>query len=71
MHRIIMYVDATDDGLVKMDKELLSCLGKNPSLNIDWVTWQLDSGFIKPEDSWKIIYFLINKSTICMKGNTK
>ena len=69
MHRILIYADTTESGLLKMEEELLDCLDdENPSINLDWVSWQLDSYCVSFENRWKILYFLINESKIKMKN---
>jgi hypothetical protein len=72
MHRTLIYADTTKAGLEKMEIELLEGLNdSNPELNIEWISWQLDSDMVSPEDKWKIMYFLINDSKITLTAVKK
>jgi|GEM_PF-3965815 len=72
MHRIIMYASTDETGLKNMERELLECLDAvNPSLNLDWVSWQLDHHIVSSENKFKILYFLINDSKITLVSKPK
>jgi len=83
MHRILMYADATESGLKKMELDILESMSDdydedgvailpNEVIELDmaWVSWQLeDERFTTKEDAWKIMYFLINSKKIKLIKN--